>query len=96
MSFIVGTINDTMSILDIILLLIFTIFIYRGSKVAIVGMMIYWTLNKAFQIVALFASFNQNNNAFFILFWTIFWWSVMIELLWNAYQVERARNKQKY
>jgi predicted HTH domain antitoxin len=90
-TFIVQAINQTVSILNVILLLLFAIFVYRGKKIAMVGMMIYWTFNRLYQLIIFFLNYKQYNLSSII--WVIFWWSIVIEALSNAYQVEKMRNK---
>ncbi|MFA4998604.1 MAG: zinc ribbon domain-containing protein [Candidatus Paceibacterota bacterium] len=69
--------------LDIILLAVLAIFVYKGNKVAIILAMAYWTFAKGYQIVS-----NPQQAL-----WAIIWWAAYMGIFFQAYQVEKARHK---
>jgi ABC-type amino acid transport system permease subunit len=67
--------------LDIFLLGILALFVYKGKKIAIILAMIYWTISKVYQLII----FPQNVIP------VIIWWLVYMSVFYQAYQVEKAR-----
>jgi hypothetical protein len=76
---------------DIIVILVLALFIYKGSRVALIIAMIYWTFSKVLQIVGAFSSVENSNTA--IVWSAIIFWTIWMGAFWQAYQVERERKK---
>lgn len=70
-------------------LLIYSIlgtFIYQGYKWAVIVFMIFWTLEKASQIIR-----GPLNGGSIVVI--AFWWILYMQVAWEVYLVERARKK---
>ena len=80
-----------MSWLEVIVMSLLTIFVYKGKKWAIITAMILWTLGKGYQLVGMFSSYAENSSGIFLV---IFWWIVWMVMFKNAYRVEKARTEQ--
>lgn len=63
-------------------------FVYKGKKLAIILMMIAWTLDKSYQLI-----FTELNTTQFL--FVILWWSIFMKYLYGAYKVEKLRSKQQ-
>ena len=75
--------------IDIVLVLILSLFVYKGQKWAIIVMMIYWTISKGSQLINGFSAGDFSGGNIII---PIIWWGIFMKLFWQAYQVERARH----
>ena len=60
-------------------------FIYKGKKWGMIGMMIVWTFEKAYQLFI--HGFSANPVFIFI------WWIIFMRYLFGAYQVEKLRKQ---
>jgi hypothetical protein len=77
---------------DIVLILILALFVYKGKKWAMIVTMIYWTFSKGFQLVS---SFSVDNFSAGNIIMPIIWWAIFMGAFWQAYQVERERRKKE-
>jgi len=73
---------------DVALVLILCLFIYKGSKIALIITMIYWTVAKLLQMIEGFSNGNSKVVIAAILFWV-----VLTKVFWRAYRVEKEREK---
>lgn len=76
---------------DIVLILILALFVYKGKKWAMIVTMIYWTFSKGFQLVS---SFSAEDYSFNNVIMSVIWWAIFMGAFWQAYQVEGKRKKQ--
>lgn len=60
-------------------------FIYKGKKWAMIGMMIVWTFEKAYDFFIY--GFSANPVLIFV------WWVIFMRYLFSAYQVEKLRRQ---
>ena len=76
---------------DVLLILILSFFIYRGSRAAIVLAMIYWTFTQAIKVFDLFLLEEVELATDLLLI--LFWWILIIKPLWNSYKIEKERRR---
>ncbi len=76
-----GAVN-VFGMLDVIILVIFGIFIYFGHPWAAIAAMILWTIEKA---ITLFAPLGIGVTS-------IIWWAIYMHAFFLAYKVEKARS----
>jgi hypothetical protein len=62
---------------------VLAVFVYQGHRWAMMCSMIYWTLEKAYQII------STPKYAF----GSIIWWTVYMQFFYMAYLVEKQRRK---
>jgi DNA-directed RNA polymerase subunit RPC12/RpoP len=75
---------------DSIIILVLALFIYKGSRIALIITMIYWTFSKIFLIVSAFSSVEDSTVT---IVWSIIGWTIWMGAFLQAYQVERERKK---
>lgn len=75
---------DNSAYTDIVLFCIFAFFIYRGQRWAIIGAMIFWTIEKVY-----FLYISTGNPIV-----QIIWWAVYMSAFWLAFKTEIARSKK--
>ena len=87
------------SYITTIILLVLAFFVYKGNRAALIALMILLPLNGVFQIINHFIYSIQNFSstqissiAIHILI-AITIWPILVNILWQAYQVERERKK---
>ena len=64
-------------------------FVYKGNRLAIVVMMIAWTIEKTF---SLFTRVSTNFNASTLLI-TLAWWAIVMNPLYESFKVEQLRKR---
>ncbi|MFZ2414562.1 MAG: zinc ribbon domain-containing protein [Minisyncoccia bacterium] len=77
--------------IDSIFMVILALFIYKGSKMALIIAMIYWTYAKGLQFVEIFTSTEGINTG--NIWAPVIFWLTWMGAFWQAYQVERAKRK---
>lgn len=80
---------DTVSILTL------AFFVYKGSKIAIILAMVYWTFSQGYNFVNRISVAGVGELNIYNVLLHIIWWSVVMALFWQAYQVERERKRLK-
>lgn len=78
---------------DIVLLLLFSYFVYKGHVWAIVGIMIYWTFAKLSMIVSLGMAQQQTSANGGLLVSQVVWWAIYMHFFYSALLVEIKRKK---
>jgi len=68
------------NLIDIFLILIFAIFTYKGKRWALIGVIIFFTIDTILNI--------ETGGA-----WRIFIWIIFMKIFWQALQVENERHK---
>lgn len=64
-------------------------FIYKGNRLAIIVMMIAWTVERTFSIVT-----SVSNNFYYSsVLIGVSWWAIVTNLLFEAFRVEQLRRK---
>lgn len=71
--------------LDIILMIVIAIFVYKGSKIALIGAMIYWTIAKLVQLS------GQGSTGSSTPIIAIIWWATYMHAFYTAFKVESLR-----
>lgn len=74
---------DLFALIDPVISLIFVLFIFKKKRWAIVGAMIYWTLEKAIMI------FSGDSSAVI----SFFWWTTYMHMFYLAFKVENAHRE---
>jgi len=82
--------KDAWTLGDAILLLGLAVFIYRGHRWAMLSAMVFWTLEKAFQVYNLADMPAGNSGGYLIL--TLSWWAVYMHAIYFAFIVEKRRS----
>jgi hypothetical protein len=82
--------KDAWILSDAILLLGLAAFIYRGHRWAMLVAMVFWTLEKAFQIYSL-ANMPAGSSAGYLIV-TLGWWAVYMHAFYFAFIVEKKRS----
>jgi len=75
--------------LDILLVFILAFFVYKGHKWAIIGAMIYWTIDRMYAVVNSFSTERPGDIGIIFI-----WWTFYMSVFWKAYQVEKERKKE--
>jgi len=83
--------NSSILWIDIILAIIWAIFIYKGNDWAIVAAMIHWTISKIMQAIN-----GVSHGQSTALFSAIVFWPIFMIIFWQAYQVEKARREKHF
>lgn len=76
--------------IDVAVFLLLAFFVYRGGRVPVVLAMIWWTLEKGYQLIQIGS--NPNSGSAIV---PIFWWLIYMGFFWKAYKVERERAARK-
>lgn len=69
------------SVADVALFLIFGIFIYLGHRWAMIGGMIFWTIEKLYAVMTM--------PAYFVM--QLVWWGLYLHYFYYAYKVEQQK-----
>jgi hypothetical protein len=77
---------DEWAFADVGLELFFAVFIYRGHKWAMIGAMIFWTIEKLVQISSALQSPHPNSAVM-----AVVWWTLYMHAFYLAFRTERER-----
>ena len=73
---------------SLIIYLPLAFFIYKGHRWAMIGAMVMWTIDKAYQMYTMTQSSTHGSPVLIIL-----WWLWFMSAFYKAYQVEQERRK---
>ena len=85
------SISTVDAILSAIIYLPIIFFVYKGNRLAIIVMMIAWTIEKIGTIFIV-VSTNPRPYAYFL---ALIWWALLMGPLYTAFKVEQLRKKIK-
>lgn len=78
------------SLLDIAVMVVLGLFIWRGHRWAMLGAMLFWTIEKIVSVQNLIEDKPANAVSFVIV---LIWWCFYMHAFWTAYRVERRRRQ---
>jgi hypothetical protein len=88
--------SKAFALLDIMILLVLALFINKGSSLALIIAMIYWSFDKIIGVFDDIILMVQGSpDALFSLWITVIIWVIWMKVFWRAYQVEKEKNKIK-
>jgi len=86
----VGSVDVYTLIASILIYGIPAIFIYKGNRIALIIVMIFWTIDKGSQLIGVFSAATPSGFQGYI---AIIWWFFYMKYFYGAYQIETARKK---
>jgi hypothetical protein len=82
------------AVTDAVISLVLALFMYFGHRWAMIGAMIWWTLEKVMAVVGMAQAFNTphppNGGTAIV---QVIWWCIYMHAFWLAFRVERARRR---